>query len=256
MQQENNMNYFIKYLCFIFLLLSACSSSYSKFIMTGAPYDALPDNADVRIVTDEDLTKYDQIGIAEIKNSEKEIRINEAKRIARYYGGDVIMPKKDNDEASDIESFHVLVPIEEEITEPVETVLEEELSKEPVVEKPPEPEPVIEKKPDYSGLPIVPYKILKGELPDLIGQKFRAYLYPDKMMKFPGELRRYSKSNKRLIRVVENRRGITMYLLFGRENAGQLLKYIKAKKRLAFVYSPIVLYKQSYPVVELVDIIE
>ncbi|MBN2038747.1 MAG: hypothetical protein JW864_01815 [Spirochaetes bacterium] len=256
------MNYFFRYSCFILILVSACSSSYSKFILTGTPYDALPENTQIQIRPDDDLSKYDQIGIAEIKNSDKRRRIEEAKRIARYYGGDVLIPDKENSESSDIEKFLVLVPIEGDITEPAAAVTEEKPAekpeKEPVIEElpEPEPEPVIEEKPDYSKLPVVPYKILKGEFRNLTGQKFKALSYPDIMIKFPGELKNFAKTNKRLLRMHSGKQADTLYIIFDKRQTRQLSKYIKGKKRLSFVYTPLTLYRQSIPVVELVDIIE
>ena len=81
-------------------------------------------------------------------------------------------------------------------------------------------------------------------------------MYPIKVTEFPAVLKRYAKKNKQLIRIGTKKGDNIMYLISESQKTSQLLRYLKTKKRLAFVYTPITLYKQTYPVVELIDIIE
>lgn len=234
--------------CMILIFLAACSGTYSRFRLTGVPYSPLPENKEINVVQSGDNNKYEEIGIAEVKNSSREARINEAKRLARKNGGEAIMPlPHENEEKADVEEFRVLMPLPEDITEkPVE--------EEKPVEIKPEPIPAIKEKPNYGNLSAVPYKILVGEFPNLTGEKFRDSMYALKFVKVPKDLS--AEKNSRLVQLETKKGGNSVYLIINKDRVNEFKNIIKSGKKTKFAYTPVVLYQGRVPVLKLIDVIE
>ncbi len=232
----------------LFLFIS-CASTYSKFVQTGTPFNFLPEDRDINILPEGDLSRFEEVGIAEIKNPDKELRVSEAKRLAKEHGGESIMPiTKDSDD--DKQNFRVLVQVKEDKEE---AEAEEELPEEELQEP---PKPVITKeKPDYSNLPVVPYKILVDECVNLKDEKFRTGMYPKKITDVPKDLLRYTGKNKKLLELDMKKGGSKVYLIIPAKNSQIFQRTIYKKRKLKFVYSPVITYR-SIPLLKFLDMIE
>jgi hypothetical protein len=236
--------------CSVCFLIISCAGSYSKFIKTGTPFNFLPEDREIKILPEGDLTKYEEVGIAEVKNPDKEIRVTEAKRLAKENGGESIMPVS-KDSNDDKQNFRVLVQVKED-EEIKEAEAEELPEEEPVKEQ---PKPVVKEKPDYSNLPFVPYRILAEECVNLKGEKFRAAFYPKKIMDVPNGLLSQTGKNKKLVEL-DSKKGLNkIYLIVPVKGTKVFQRMISKKKQLKFVYSPVSLYG-TIPVVKFLDVIE
>ena len=234
--------------CMILIFLLSCAGTYSRFRLTGTPYSPQPENKEIKVIESGDTSKYEEIGIAEVKNSDRGARINEAKRLARENGGEAIMPVPEQNKESDVEAFRVLMPIPEETKEqPYE---EKKIEEEKKAEAP----PVEKTKPDYSNLSVVPYNILVGEFANLTGEKFRDSMYPVKFVKVPKDMT--ADKNSRLVQLETKKGGNSVYLLINKNRVKEFKDIIKSGKKTNFAYTPALLYKGRVPILKLIDVIE
>jgi hypothetical protein len=234
--------------CSVLFIFISCASSYSKFIQTGTPFNFLPADREIKVLPEGDTGKFEEVGIAEIKNPDKEARISEAKRLAKEHGGESVMPVSKNS-GDDRQNFRVLVQVKED-EEEIE--IEEELPEEVKVQ----PKSVVTKeKPDYSNLPVVPYRILAEECSNLKDEKFRAGMYPKAMFDVPKDLLSYTGKNKKLLELSTKKGDNKVLLIISGKNTQAFKRMIIMKRVLNFVYSPVVSYG-SIPVVRLLDVID
>jgi hypothetical protein len=235
--------------CLFLLVLISCAGSYSKFIQTGTPFNFLPQDREIKLLPEGDLSKYEEVGIAEIKNPDKEARLSEAKRLAKEHGGESVMPIS-NDSNDDKQNFRVLVQVkeDEEIEAEGEDLPEEE------VKEPPKAA-VTKEKPDYSNLPVVPYRILAGEISNLKNEKFKAMMYPKVIFDVPKDLLYHAGKNKKLLELTAKNGGSQLFMIISAKNSAAFQRLILKKRELKFVYSPVIMYR-SVPVVRFLDVIE
>ena len=235
----------------ICLFLFLCSCTYSKFVLTGNKYDSFSEDKEVKVIPWGNQADYDVIGVAEIGESDIETRINEAKRIARINGGDIIAPKGiepgDSSEEGDVgyrlQSFMILKSREVK-----------EVAK---VEEPPREEPpTTETK--AGNYPKASFKLLREESESLQGQKFQGAMYPYKFHDIPSTILGFVEGDKKFLELRFKSRSakLKMYILVPADQVEMLEDMIKSKQVLKFVYTPLTVYRKKYPVVDFIAVLE
>ena len=242
--------------CILCAFILLCSCTYSKFVLTGNKYDPIPEDKDIKVIPWGNQADYDIIGIAEIGESDIESRINEAKRIARINGGDVIAPKgieagessEEVDVGYRLQSFMILKSKEGKEVANVEEPAREEPTRK-------EPSKIATTREKY---PKASFKLLRDESASLKGQKFQGVMYPDKFLEIPTEILGFVEGDKKLIelRPKSGKGKIKIYLLVPADQAEVFENMINSRQMLKFVYTPITVYKRKYPVVDFIALIE
>lgn len=233
----------------IILFFSLCSCTYSKFVLTGSNYEPLPEDKEVKVIPWGNQADYEVIGVAEIGESDIETRVEEAKKIARMNGGDIIAPKgievgdtEEPDVGYRLQNFLILKTKEgqevAEVEEPQETP----------------PEEVVPQVEDY---PRASMRDLRRNYASLRGQKFQGYLYAFRFIKMPRRLAREVDKDKKVLGLRTSKRGkIKVFLLVPREEVDAFNDIISSKEKFKFVYTPVTVYKKRYPVLEYISMLE
>lgn len=230
---------------FAFLLI--CSCTYSKFVLTGKKHDPLSEDKPVKVIPWGNQADYDVIGMAEIGESDIESRINEAKRIARENGGDVVAPKgiesgdasQEGDVGYRLHSFMILKS--RQVSEVAKAV---------------EPAGVPLTSP--GNYPKASFKLLRDDYESLKGQKFQGALYPYKFKEIPSKLLGITEGYKKLVEMRTRTRSpkFRIYLLIPTDNVSEFEDSLNSKEVVKFVYTPVSVYKRKIPVLEFISILE
>lgn len=250
----------------ITLLITSCKAPY-ELIRTGPAQPPLPKDAEIKVVSWNDIDKYEQIAIVDVGEFTLEKRTKYAMDAARTAGGEFIAAKLSGDEAKDrrseylVQSFVVLKKkaFQEAAALKERAVISKVSEARPSEEKkmiPEEKEEIPVETPDYSSLPRASFRMLLKEAPTLKGEKFRGSLYPIKYFKVPPELKKETTEGKQLLMLSNQSGSAKVLLILPREKYHDMQDLIKSKKRLDFVYSPVTVYRSKYPVLEYVDTIK
>lgn len=210
--------------CIIILILLSYAGSPPKFMLTGSPHKAFPQDAQLKQTID-DFAKFNKSNITEIN--------------LNYFS---------------IENPAAYLLTKVELEEDTEEVLEEELIQEKATPQKSVEEQKAKPKPDYSNLTTIPYNILAGEYAGLKEEKFKAELYPKRIADIPNELAITAKKSKKLVVLGTKKGDNKQYLIIQKDKVGIFERAIKSGKTIKFVFSPVALYN-SCPVIELIDII-
>lgn len=235
---------------FVFIILFICAGSctYSKFVLTGSQHDPLPEDKQVKVIPWGNQADYEVIGVAEIGESDIETRVEEAKRIARMNGGDVIAPKgleagetEEGDVGYRLQNFLILKTKKGHETAQVEES----------VAPAGEPEPVA---PDY---PRATFKLLIEEYSSLYGQKFQGALYPYGFIKIPEQIYGQVDESMKCLGLKASSKGGIRVLLMVPPGEVEILKgIVQSNSKFKFVYTPVTVYRKRYPVLEFVSLLE
>ncbi len=256
------MKRLILHIVLLSLFFYGCETQ-SRFVLTGVKQSPLAENAEVKVVAWGDPGNYEAIGIADVGQYNLEERIQEAKRIARLHGGDVIMPKglrntesmKDNNGEGYLLQSFIILKTKEEMPE---VAMVKDVGK---IEKKEDMQDDVAKSSrespkQYTNLPRATYKLLINDYRSLKGELFRGSLYPKRYFKMPRRLRSHAGGDKKLV-LVSTRSGKYKLFLFVPESMTDRLQgIIKNQGKLNFVYTPVDVYvtaREKYPVLEFVD---
>jgi len=230
------------------LFFFGCSSS--KFVLTGEVHPSLSLEHEVKVFFWGAEGNYVLIGIVEILDVSLEKRIEEAKRIARIHGGDIIIPKgiynehekkKSSTNAYLIQDFLILKSTKRKLVSQKKKPIKGKESSPPI---------------DLSNIPRATFKMLLQESESLKGQKFRGALYPTKFSKIPQILRPYTKSDEIILTLKTKSGKYKLLLLITNDIRDKFSEMIKSKKKLTFIYTPITVYKSKYPVLKFLSTIK
>jgi hypothetical protein len=239
---------------------------YTSFIST--KLDPLPESVPVMVAEWGVLDGYDLIGYVELFGETTQERILIAKKYAQAFGGDVVMPKglsqKDQLKYTGgrvAEGF--LVWRKKQGNAQIK----------PVAESTPQPK-VVEKKPDdsllqdfgeakvstklpeypvYGKLPRLTYNILLEGKDDIKEQNYRGASYALKMYKIPDDLG-FKVENNAMMAMLATRSGENkLFLVVPAERSAWIQEMINNYKVMEFVYKPLGVYKEKYPVIQFVD---
>lgn len=262
------------------IFLYTCS--LSQFVLTGKQYPPLPESSEVKVVAWGDQGRYEIIGIVDIGETSLDKRIEEAKRVARNNGADIIMPKvaRNGEELSSsnsgflLQSFLVMRTKEEVSNEIGDEIKEEERQVDILKSSSEEMDEGKESyltdidtvkdtdtdadrmQLNYRDLPRATFKLLVEEYETLKGERFRGSLFATKLSKIPAELSLESGDYKGFLETTTKTGKYKLYLLIPKDDTLDFTKMIKSKERLNFVYTPVTVYRSKYPVLEFLDLIK
>jgi hypothetical protein len=250
-------------LSILLLTIFFSCETQSRFVLTGVKQPPLAENAEVKVVAWGDPGNYEAIGIADVGQYNLEERINEAKRIARLHGGDVIMPKglRDKESIKDTESEGYLIQSflilkkKEEMPEVAVVKDVGKIEKKDDIHDDMEESSNVPQK-NYANLPRATYKLLLNDYKSLKGELFQGSLYPKRYFRTPRILRSHAGANKRLLMVSTKSGKYKIFLFVPESMTDRFQGIIKNRGRFNFVYTPLDVYvtgKGRYPVLEYVD---
>lgn len=241
------------------LFLFGCVTQ-SEFVLTGAKQEALPENAEVKVVAWGDSDSYEIIGIADVGQYTLDKRIEEAKRIARLHGGDVIMPKglrgTESKARMDREGYLVQSFLVMKMKEEVPEVAIKDASKMRESDKLSADKDLQSSLEKYKNLPRATYKLLVNDYRTLKGELFKGSLYPKRYYPIPSRLRSLAGRDKQMILVTTRSGKYKLFLLVPTNMNSKFKGMIRQGKRLNFVYSPVDIYvtrRGRYPVLKYID---
>lgn len=241
-------------------------SLYTSFI--SVKLDPLPESVPVMVAEWGILDGYEVIGYVELFGETTQERILIAKKYAQAYGGDVVMPKglsqKDQLKYTGgrvAEGF--LVWRKKSGNAQVK----------PLAESTPQPK-AVEKKPDdsllqdfgeakvsskmpeypvYGKLPRLTYNILLEGKDDIKNQNYRGASYALKLYKIPDDLG-FKVEGSAMMAMLATRSGENkLFLIVPSEKSAWIQEMINSYKVMEFVYKPVGIYKEKYPVIQFVD---
>ncbi|GEM_PF-481466 len=249
-----------KLVTFAFSLFLFGCVTQSKFVLTGVKHEALPENAEVKVVNWGDSGSYEIIGIVDVGQYSLNERIEEAKRLARLNGGDVIMPKglrgDESREKIDREGYLVQSFLVMKVKDEVPEIAVKDASNMKEGDKlsaDKESQASIEK---YKNLPRATFKLLVNDYRTLKGELFKGSLYPKRYYPIPVRLRSLAGRDKQMLLVTTRSGRYKLFLLVPKNMNSKFKGMIRQGKRFNFVYSPVDIYvtrRGRYPVLKYVD---
>jgi hypothetical protein len=227
-------------------LFFGCSAPYELLVTN--KQQPLPLNAEVKVLAWGTPGDYEQVAIVDVGEYGLEKRVEHAKEAARHAGGNIIMPKIHLDPKSSDDPGAYLVQ-----TFIILKAKPPEEKKVAVVKNPADDS----KKSDseYSKLPTLKYNDLIDDIDSIKGERYQWSLYPIGAFKVPKPLR--SVARGKIIYKMGGETGKQVVLLVIPKKEGKRLKKMgRNSEQLAFVYTPVMVYKKKFPVIEYVDDLE
>ena len=246
-----------KFMTIVFSLFLFGCVTQSEFVLTGVKHEALPENAEVKVIAWGDSDNYEIIGIADVGQYTLDKRVEEAKRIARLHGGDVIMPKglrgPESEKRMESEGYIIQSFLVMKVKVEVPDVASKDASDDSKLDADKESQPSSEK---YKDLPRATYKLLINDYRTLKGELFRGSLYPKRYYPIPVRLRSLAGRDKQMLLVSTRSGKYKLFLLVPTNMNDKFKGMIRQGKRLNFVYSPLDVYvtrRGRFPVLKYVD---
>lgn len=267
-------------LIIIVLVFTFSSCMKAQFIRTGEVYPPLSPADEIQLFLPEDgKVKYNEIGVLRVMGGSEEKRIVKAKETARENGGDAIIARAAGESGSagtgtEGEGFEIpRRPTSYETQEFIIAKLLEKLSDKTDSSNIPSEEPQktevpdqffeedIAKKPEltqenYKLLPRATYAQLIKDYKSLKGEMFRGMLYPKKIFKVPGSVKKLSQKGDKVVLLTTESGKTSIYILVPTGSLQTFKEKIRAKKEIDFVYSPLSAIRikgKKRPVVKYVD---
>ncbi len=250
-------------------------SLYTPFVTESM--GPLPPHVTVKVAQWGILDGYEVIGYAEVKGDTIQDRIKGAEKYARAFGGDVLMPKgvtsreqltnTYRDRAT--QGFLIWRKRASAASTPPITVIDvngprqipvnpsgDKKMQDSLLQDVPEKSKTPELKEDYpiyGKLARLTYNKLQENGSDIKGQNFRGASFALKLFKVPDDLGLDVTTDKRMVMLATRSGENKLFLIIeaGREKFFQDL--IKSDKVFEFVYTPIGIYKEKFPVLQFVD---
>jgi hypothetical protein len=249
-------------------------SLYTPFISeTGGP---LPSHVTVKVAQWGILDGYEVIGYAEVPGETIQDRIKNAEKYARAFGGDVLMPKgvttreqltntyrdrviqgflvwRKKPSAVSVPPITVIdvggpkqVAVGEKDKKNVEPLLQDisEKSKAQVAK---------EEYPIYGKLPRLTYNKLLENGGDIKGRNYRGASFALKLFKIPDDLGISIDATKRMVMLATRSGENKLFLVVPSDREKFFQTLIKSDKVFEFVYTPLGIYKEKFPVLEFID---
>ncbi len=252
-------------------------SQYTPFISEAV--GPLPAHVTVKVAQWGILDGYEVIGYAEVKGDTIQDRIKAAEKYARAFGGDVLMPKgvtsreqlmnTYRDRAT--QGFLIWRKKASAASTPPITVIDVDGPKkipatqandqvrktqDPLLQDLPEktktPE-VKENYPIYGALARLTYNKLQENGADVKGQNFRGASFALKLFKIPEDLGIDAGADKRMVMLATRSGENKLFLVIPADKEKFFQDLIKSDKVFEFVYTPLGIYKEKFPVLQFVD---
>ncbi|MGL4369015.1 MAG: hypothetical protein ACRCUT_04995, partial [Spirochaetota bacterium] len=249
-------------------------SVYTPFV--SEQMGPLPEHIVVKVAQWGILDGYDVVGYAEIAGDTIQDRIRLAEKYARAFGGEIIMAKgittreqlksTYRDRAtqgfliwrkkpvSDVSSqITVIDPtgkkIEEQAAATVEKKQDDSVLQDLTEDSGAAPKVYLQ----YGNLPRLTYNKLLGNAPESKAQDFRGSSYALKLFKVPDDLGIEVKGEQKMAMLATRSGENKLFLLVPSDRVEWVQGFIKNDKVMEFVYRPVGLYKEKYPVLQFVD---
>jgi hypothetical protein len=247
-------------------------SLYTPFVseQTGP----LPESAPLKVAQWGILDGYEVVGYAELQGDTIQDRIKLAEKYARAYGADVLMPKgvstreqlKSTYRDRATQGFLIWRKKPSAASVPPITVID--TNPQAKVETPPkvnddsllqdlaalkvgtEPAPEY---PIYGKLQRLTYNRLIENPADIKTQNYRGASYALKMFKIPDDIGLDIDKSQNMAMLATKSGENKLFLLVPSEKTAWLQDMIKSDKVMEYVYKPVGLYKDNYPVIQFVD---
>jgi len=255
-------------------------SVYTPFISDQV--GPLPDHIVIKVAQWGILDGYDVIGYAELPGDTIQDRIRLAEKYARAYGAEVIMAKgitskeqlKSTYRDRVTQGFLIWRKKPTPGSAPQITVIDTMGKKvedaAPKVEAPKVEEP---KKQDdsllqdlsedtgtppkeyvqYAALPRLTYKKLLENTAEIKTQDYRGASYALKIFKIPEDIGIEVKEDQKMAMLATKSGENKLFLLVPGDRTQWIQEFIKSDKVMEFVYRPVGLYKEKYPILQFVD---
>jgi hypothetical protein len=244
-------------------------SLYTPFISekTGPLADIIP----VKVAQWGILDGYDVIGYAEVQGDTIQDRIIIAERYARAYGGDVIMPKgvfsreqikntyrdrtpqgfliwRKKPSAASVPPISILDnnPQPKAAPEKKDDSLLQDLTEAKAPEKQPD-------YPVYGKLPRSTYNSLMENKDTIKDQNFRGASYALKIYKIPEDLGVKTEADSMMAMLATRSGESKLFLIVPADRIAWIQEMIKSDKLMEYVYKPLSVYKEKYPIIQFVD---
>ncbi|HEY1405112.1 MAG TPA: hypothetical protein VF857_00745 [Spirochaetota bacterium] len=254
-------------------------SLYTPFVSESL--GPLPPHVTVKVAQWGVLDGYEVIGYAEVQGDTIQDRIKNAERYARAFGGDVLMPKgvTTREQLTNTyrdrltQGFLIWRKKPSPVSVPPITVIDvggprqipvpptedkEKKNKEPLLqdltEKPRTvTTPAKEEFPIYGKLPRLTYNKLLENGADVKGQNFRGASFALKLFKVPEDIGLDIGADKRMVMLATRSGENKLFLVVTPEKEKYFQDLIKSDKIFEFVYTPLGIYKDKFPVLQFVD---
>lgn len=233
----------------------------------------LPDHVQVKVAQWGILDGYDVIGYTEIPGDTIQDRIRLAEKYARAYGGEVVMAKgitskeqlKSTYRDKVIQGFLVWRKKPTPSAEPQITVIDvtgkkiEEKKETPVKQDDSLLQDLAEETgspkvySEYASLSRLTYNKLLENSADIKNQNYRGASYVLKLFKIPDDLGIAVEGDQKMAMLATRSGENKLFMLIPADKVQWLQEYIKGDKVMEFVYKPVGLYKEKYPVLKFVD---
>jgi len=235
-------NLLITLACIISFSFLSCTTA--EYIKTGMEYEPLPPDTEVKVLLTVDKSNFDEIGIADIGGVSLPVRIEKAKQIALNKGGNVIVPVGICDEEAQkrirsgyiIQSFYILKSkdlVSVSKTTEVPQTTTEEVTEEPFPEK-----------------QSATFTQLLQQYPFLQGKTFSNEMQPLKFYKIPPSLTVYGLSNYKLCLMQFDKEN-SVLVFIPSNKIPVIKKLIESPKSISVDYTPLGVYKDKYPVLQM-----
>jgi hypothetical protein len=245
-------------------------SLYTPFLSekTGPLADSIP----VKVAQWGILDGYDVIGYAEVQGETIQDRIILAERYARAYGGDVIMPKgvfsreqiKNTYRDRTPQGFLIWRKKPSPASVPPIAIIDNnpqpkaapEKKDDSVLQDLTEAKASAEKQPDYpvyGKLPRLTYGLLMENKDTAKAQNYRGASYALKVYKIPEDLGIKAEADSMMAMLATRSGESKLFMIVPSSRLEWIQGMIKSDKLMEYVYKPLGVYKERYPVVQFVD---
>lgn len=231
----------------------------------------LADSIAVKVAQWGILDGYDVIGYAEVQGDTIQDRIILAERYARAYGGDVIMPKgvvsreqiqntyrdrtpqgfliwRKTPSAASVPPISIIDnnPKPKAAPEKKDDSLLQDLTEAKASEKQPD-------YPVYGKLGRLTYSALMENKDIIKDQNYRGASYALKVYKIPEDIGIKTDADAMMAMLATKSGESKLFLIVPAERLAWFQEMIKSDKLMEYVYKPLGVYKEKYPVIQFVD---
>jgi len=248
-------------------------SLYTPFISEQA--GPLPETISLKVAQWGILDGYEVVGYAELQGDTIQDRIKLAEKYARAYGAEVLMPKgvttreqlKSTYRDSATQGFLIWRKKPSAVAVPPITIIDTK----PQVKTDPNSPKInndsllqdlaalkvgTEPAPDYpiyGKLPRLTYNRLVENPADIKSQNYRGASYALKLFKIPDDIGLEVDKSQSMAMLATKSGENKLFLLVPSDKTAWMQEMIKSDKAVEYVYKPVGLYKDSYPVIQFVD---
>jgi hypothetical protein len=233
----------------------------------------LPDHIQVKVAQWGILDGYDIIGYTEIPGDTIQDRVRVAEKYARAYGGEVIMAKgitsKEQLEStySDrvTQGFLILRKKPTPAQAPQITVIDVNGNKIDESKEAPKKQddsilqdltedngsPKVYSQ--YSALPRLTYNKLIENSAEIKTQTYRGASYALKLFQIPEDIGVPVSADQKMAMLATKSGENKLFIIISSDKIQKVQEYIKSDKVMEFVYKPVGLYKDKYPILQFID---